>query len=243
MNAFSRKKLAATDLPSGDAPADTYQNSRNAQDSRILDAVQNAKQWRRNGNLLCVIAVVSVAGNIYQGVTNKLVPYVIREDRYSNVMGPGVVLEGAIPVTDGELSAVARSFIRNIRTRYADADAMRANIFNAYDHTVAGSPAATRLDTMFRVKDPFDQVKRELVSVQEDHAASVDVVVEGAPRQTRSYRVEWKEAVTPRDGSPVPPVANKVAVVSMRVIPPKTDDAREKNPRGIYVYEFTGWDQ
>lgn len=243
MNALTkiRKKPSTIDvLPSGDAPASTYENSRNLQDSRIIDAVQNASQWRRNGMILCAVTAASLAGNLYQSTTNKFVPYAYREDALGNT-SQGRVLETAETVTDNELSAVARTYIFNLRTRYADGDALRHNIYDVYDHTANGSPASTRLESIIKGKDggPMEQAKRQLVSVEKLHAYPVDVKVFGLPGGLRTFRVEWREIVLSRDGSPSPAPSDWVSVVSMRIVPPSSAEAVEKNPRGIYVVDFT----
>ena len=244
MTALSRLQKTIEPLPQGDPPEAEYKHSRNAQDSRILDTVSNAKQWRRFGYALVAITAVSVAGNIYQGATKQIATWIIQQDRLGNVAAMKAS-EKPGDVTPAELGAVAREFVRGVRTRYADGEAMKANFVFVYNHLEVGSPEEVRLTRVFNSKDgdPFKQAETKLVAVIDMHSALLPSDdSEGVPKSSRGFRtlrVEWREVTTPRDGITPPASVSRWATVSMRVSPPETEEELAKNPRGIFVYETT----
>src|SRR3546814_18724202 len=108
------------------------------------------------------LALVGVAGLLWQLGRSTVTPYVVEVDTLGQVRAGGPALEEYQP-TDAQLAHELERFIRNVRSLPLDPVVLRADWLEAYDYATARG--ATTLNAYARENDPFPRVGRPTVAV------------------------------------------------------------------------------
>jgi len=226
------KRTSDSATPYNDgAPDNPYIAARREWSERYGSYVSAANSWRMAAICAMGVSAIAVCGVVYIGSQSRFVPYVVEVNKFGDALASRRA-DIAMPPNSNEIQAALARWLTDVRTVYIDAGALRKNVIEAYGMTASGSPAADALNTMYRTLSPFDRAKNEVVTIE---------VEPPMPVTASTWRLEWRETVTPRDGNP-PRTHMWAATVTFSMQPPKTEAAILANPTGIFVTQFS-WAQ
>ncbi|QQP93227.1 hypothetical protein IGS68_29340 (plasmid) [Skermanella sp. TT6] len=236
MNVMFRKtgREEPVTLASGDPLTEIYKRGRQEWDERIGDAIARERTWKRMFVLTLLVGSASMLGNVYQGIQSKVVPFVVVRDGLGDVVAVRSVEKAENP-DHAQVAADLKRWVRNVRTVYTDVKALKALILDAYAMTAKQSAAAQALGEMYRAADPFERARKETVAVSNQSALPVS---DGDQEGRKTWRLEWTETVSARDGTVISHEPWQ-ATVTFVVTPPRTASEVQSNPAGIYVVNYS----
>lgn len=214
-------------LPSDSPHSAVYMAARTEWNERYGSYIAQANAWRLATLASLGVAFVAVAGVVWIGAQNRVVPYVVQTDK----LGDAIAIrraDVAAPADPRLIRADLARWISDVRTVYFDVAAERTVIKEAYAMVNRNAPAAPQLDDWFSKNNPFDRARTEMVGV------SVESVL---PISSHTWRVEWREDARPRNGTPAPS-QHWQASVTISIKPPSSDAAILANPVGLYIDSF-----
>jgi type IV secretion system protein VirB5 len=212
-------------------PSAIYMAARREWNERYGSYIAQAHAWRLTAVASLGVAFVAVAGVVWIGAQNRVVPYVVETDRLGDARAISRA-DVAAPADPRLIRAGLARWIADVRTVYIDVAAERAVVNEAYAMVNRNAPAAQQLNDWFSHRDPFRRAQTEIVGV------SVESVL---PISGNTWRVEWREARRGRDGTADPP-AQWQATITISISPPADDATILRNPVGLYVESFD-WEQ
>jgi type IV secretory pathway TrbF-like protein len=212
-----------------------YLAARTQWKGQIDRAFTSTHVWQLVAVVCLLIALSSVAGNIYLGSRSKFVPFVIEVDRLGETVAVGPARVAA-PADPRVIRASLAAFISNARLVTPDNDLQRKAIFSAY--------------AMLRGKDPSTQKISEYLSKTPDstpfaRAAKMTVSTEiraVAAITEATWTVDWTETLRDRQGGLIGVPMNMRAMIQIYVDPPAPDSSEaqiQRNPLGIWIRDFT----
>ena len=221
-------------LAPGDPLTASYLNGRREWDERLGDAIAREHGWKIAFHAILAVLAGSVAGNVYQGTQARIIPYVVERDRNADVVAVRAADVARSP-DQAHIKAALSRWLRNNRTVYTDVNALKNAINDAFAKTGEGTAAYTQLSEYYRADDPFERARRETASVANLTALPIS---EPDPEGRQTWRLEWLETVTGRDGSLI---RNEpwTATVTFVVTPPDTAEKVMLNPDGIFVTSYS----
>jgi type IV secretion system protein TrbF len=219
-----KDKEAPATRPTDTQTINPYLAGRREWNERYGSYVAQRDTWRLTAICALGVSAICAGGLSYMAVQNHVVPYVIEVDK----------LGQAVPVTEAERAATpdARiiraqlaSFVANVRSVYTDVGAERTVINHAYAMLDQSSPAGAVINDYFSANTPFNRAQNEVVTV------NVESVL---PLGGNTWRVEWQEIATGRDGRLI---SNQQwqANITTAVHTPTNEATILVNPMGIYV--------
>ena len=204
-----------------------YMAARAEWNERYGSYIAQAHAWRLTALTSLAVAFVAVAGVVWIGAQNRVVPYVVQTDKLGDALAISRA-DIAAPVDTRLIRAGLARWIEDVRTVYLDVAAERTMVTEAYAMVNRNGAAAQQLNDWFSQHDPFKRAQLEMVGV------SVESVL---PISGNTWRVEWREDRHSRDGTTDPP-AHWQATVTVSVNPPTNDATILVNPAGLYVDSF-----
>jgi len=223
---------ASTSAPDPLAPGrETYMAARAEWNERYGSYIQQARSWRLAFFMSATVSLMSVGGVVYIGSQSRLVPYIVEVNKLGDALAAERADIASTPDTRLIRAQLAR-WISDTRTVYLDASAEQAIITEAYGMVDRQSPAYTDLNAYFRANDPFKRAQTQTVNI---HITSV------LPISQYTWRVEWDEQTTSRDGS-MQQASHWQATVTIALHPPTDSETVLINPTGLYVQNFS-WAQ
>ena len=201
-----------------------YLTARREWNERYGSYISQRDSWRLVALAAMGVAAIAVAGNVWQSSQSHVVPFVVEVNHLGDAL-PIKRADVAAPANPAVIRAQLARFISDVRSIYIDVQAERALITNAYAMVDRGSAAYTFLNEYYAANDPFTRAADETVYA---HVESV------LPLSANTWRVEWREDTTSRDGRPE---FSKYweATLMVSVNPPKTDAEVLVNPTGLFV--------
>lgn len=124
-----------------------------------------------------------------------------------------------------------KAWLRGARAVSLDGPHMRDAIWATYRMTEAGSPAEAVLKAHHARQRPDERAATEIV-VLERQTAMPD-----GPPTSRTWRMEWREITTARDGRPISAEDWRM-ILTFTVRRPTTTEEIERNWSGIFVQTF-----
>ena len=204
-----------------------YMAARAEWNERYGSYIAQAHAWRLTALTSLAVAFVAVAGVVWIGAQNRVVPYVVQIDKLGDALAISRA-DIAAPVDTRLIRAGLARWIEDVRTVYLDVAAERTMVTEAYEMVNRNGAAAQQLNDWFSQHDPFKRAQTEMVGV------SVESVL---PISGNTWRVEWREDRHSRDGTTDPP-AHWQATVTVSINPPTNDATILVNPAGLYVDSF-----
>ena len=204
-----------------------YMAARAEWNERYGSYIAQAHAWRLTALTSLAVAFVAVAGVVWIGAQNRVVPYVVQTDK----LGDALAISRAditAPVDTRLIRAGLARWIEDVRTVYLDVAAERTVVTEAYAMVNRNGAAAQQLNDWFSQHDPFKRAQLEMVGV------SVESIL---PISGNTWRVEWREGRHSRDGT-TDPSAHWQATVTVSINPPTNDATILVNPAGLYVDSF-----
>ena len=207
-----------------------YLAARREWNERYGDYISHANNWRLIAIAALGVAGVAVAGNVWQAGQSRVQPFVVEVDK----LGDALAIQRAdvaSPVPVGVVRAQLARFIQDVRSVSIDVQAERAFINEAYAMVDKNASAYNFLNGYFAKNDPFKRAATDTVVA---HVESV-LPLPGS----NTWRVEWREDTTSRDGRPEF-TKHWEATITVSINPPTNDAAVLVNPTGLFV-EATPW--
>lgn len=205
----------------------SYLNARQEWLERYGDYIAAARFWRRVAQLALITTAIATTGLIWIAMQGKVVPYVVRVDRFGSIAAVDRAERMERP-DNGLIVAQLTRWVTAVRTVYVDAAAQRALINEGYAMINRHGDAYGALNDYMRAHDPFERAKSETAAVE---------VQSVLPIAGDSWRVEWREDIRGRDGAPISSLQYQ-ATVTVRFNPPRDEATIRANPLGLYVTAF-----
>jgi len=232
MNQMFRPEGPEPSLPPGDYAIEVYQRGRQQWDERVGDVVAREKRWRRLAYLLIPVIGISSLGNVIQGMQSKTQVVHVVHDSVGSVITTSVANGEAGEPSQAQIAAALREWIGKVRSVYADAGLLKANITDAYKLVSTGSAANTMLDKFYQGRDPFERARTELDYVV--NVAALPPSNSVGPHGERSWLLQWTEEVRSRDGMLAGLQAWQASVTWFWTAPQTVPEAIA-NPDGIHI--------
>lgn len=202
-------------------PETPYQRAGQLWDERIGSARVQARNWRLMAFGCLGLTSALSGGLLWQSLQSRVVPYVVEVDKLGEARAVAPADKDYRP-TDPQIAWFLSRFIEDVRTVSLDPVLMRAGWLSAYDFTTRRG--AVFLGDYARAADPFGHVGERTVSVQ------ITSVVRASDS---SFQVKWLEAAYERGA--LAGTSHWTAILTVRMVPPKSAEVLRKNPLGIYV--------
>lgn len=222
---FKRSALRYGETPE---PVTPYQKAAQAWDERIGSARVQAHNWRLMALGSLGVSLILAGMLLWLGRSATTTPYVVEVDSRGGARAVGPAVETYKP-NDAQIAFHLARFVDNVRALSSDPVVVKQNWLKAYDFVT--DRAAVTLNEYARDNDPFARVGRETV------AADVTSVVRASDS---SFQVRWLERTF--EGGALKGTKRFTGLFSIIITPPKTADAVQRNPLGIYVHTFN-WSQ
>jgi len=217
-----------------DGPLDTpYLRARQEWDSRMGSAIVQAKNWRLATFASLASVLVSSLGMIYLGAQPKAVPHIIEVDRLGAATYHGPVGQSDYVPTDAVITYHLRRFIADTREISSDLAVLKHNWLDAY---ALVTPRGGNMLSAFVQKpenDPFRRAQDERVTVE---------MLSTVRAAGDTWQIDWRESSWDKGGSPLGMPVIWRAMLRTVITPPKTAEAMQKNPIGLYIDEMH-WDK
>ncbi len=215
---FSRPSVRYSNTPTPETP---YQAAGALWDERIGSARVQAAHWRAMAFGCLTLALIVIAGLIWQSIRTHIVPYIVEVDAQGEVTALGPVSE-RYAVSDAQIAHGLERFIRDVRSLPLDPIVLRDDWLEAYDFATARGALA--LNEYARVNDPFSHLGQSSIAVE----------VTSLVRASKdSFQVRWIERKY-TNGS-LAGTEQWTAIVTIELRPPRDEAHLRKNPLGLYV--------
>jgi len=198
-----------------------YQRAAQVWDERLGSARVQARNWRLMAFGSLFLSTGLSAGLLWQSMQARVVPYVVAVDRLGEARAISPAERDYQP-TEPEIAWFLAHFIGSVRSIPVDPVLMRQNWLTAYDFVTGRG--SKYLDGYAREANPFGLIGERSVAVQ------VTSVVRASDT---SFQVKWVETAYER-GSPAG-TSHWTAMLTVKILTPRSADVLRKNPLGIYV--------
>ncbi len=212
-------------LNPNDPHSAVYLAARREWNERYGSYIAAARTWRLVAFASLGVAAVAVGGVVWQSSQSRVVPYVVEV----NKLGDELPIERADlsgPLDPRIVRAQLARFVTDVRSVYIDVQAERAIIGEAYAMVDKNGPAFSFLNDHFAAHSPFTRAADEMIAV---HVDSVIPLPGG-----NTWRAEWREDTTSRDGRPQSSKQWE-ATITVSHTPPITDADIRANATGLFV--------
>lgn len=164
-----------------------------------------------------------------QHMRGQYIPIVVERDGMGRTASAHELASaGTGAMTDAAVRQRLLVWIRDCRTVYSDAAALRTAVRNCYALTKRGSAAWTRLLKFHNDDPPHERATRYTQTVQRDTALR---------DAGQAWRAEWTESRIGRDGQAGGAITYRMSA-SYVVEPPRTPEEIKENPEGWKVVDF-----
>ncbi len=210
------------------APETAFSRARQIVDDREGSHILRANHWRLAAfGSLCTSLVLSV-GLIVQSTKARIEPYVVEVMNGEQVR----VIKGAAQSDyrpkPAFVEKALKEWLVSVRSISSDPIVVRNNWLKAYKFVTP--KGKVQLDAFAQSEDPFSLVGVMTRSVQEIHVSHIP--------HSQSYRVEWLEQTWTVSGVPQGEPQSYLGTHTLETLKPKTAQALEDNPLGVYVDGF-----
>lgn len=220
MGIFSKKsKTEQKQLPNN-----PYLNGRQEWLEQNGSIVVSRNNWKLLALLLALVAIISVSGNVYQGIQVKIIPYIVEVDKLGRAAAVAPVDESKRVSLKNVVPSVISMIISDWRTVTADIELQKRMIKRLSYFTVGA--AKGYFSEWYRNNNPYERGKNNLVTVE---LKSLPL-----PITDNSYKVEWTEITRNHAGEVIESVRYE-ATVSTQFSNPKSEQMILHNPTGIFI--------
>ena len=225
-------------LPSGNLPSPLVRNGRKEWDDRIGDAASRVRKANAFSFMCLTLLGISLVGNVWQGTQSKIATFVVVKDKVGQIVAVERPDRESAP-DDAAIGQDLARWIENVRTVYADTDALKHGILAAYAVVRDDSQATEELNHYYRSNEPFGRASNETVAVANVTALPVDqTVLTSASNHMKTFRVQWQETVTARDGRMLG-VSSLWALITVEWRPPRNEAEVRRSGDGVWITSFS----
>ncbi len=223
-------------ITSDDPQTAAYVHGRQEWNEQVGGLVSARDSWRLAAIGCIGVALLSVAGGIYDHQQNHTHAYVVEMDKLGDNIAVSR-LDETPPVNDRLIRHDLAAWVVNVRSVYTDVKAEKNAIISAFSFVDGQSSASNTLKQWWSEHEPFGRAKDEVVEV---------AVRSVQPISANVWRVEWCEDVHPRQSPGLACEARGsrhgaewLATVTVSVNPPDDDEGILKNPSGLFLENYT----
>src|SRR5271166_2920127 len=210
-----------------ESPSAIYEAGRREWNERYGSYIARARQWRLMAMVLAGTTAVSTCCAMWMASQAHVVPYVVEVNKLGESLAVHRVV-AAPPIDPGRIRAQLARWVADVRTVYADPDAIRANGTEALAWVEHGSDAFTQVTTLFRDNPPTVRGAKESVGVAIESVGQI-----GAD----TWSIDWNEETRPKDGTAAS-VSYWRMTARIKIVPPTDDATIMINPAGVYLTWF-----
>lgn len=186
--------------------------------------VVSRNNWKLVALLLAIVAIISVSGNVYQGIQVKIIPYIVEVDKLGRAAAVAPVDESKRVSLKHVVPSVISMIISDWRTVTADIE-LQKRMIKRLSYFTTGA-AKGYFSEWYKQNNPYERGKNNLVTVE---LKSLPL-----PITDNSYKVEWTEITRNHAGEIVESVRYE-ATVSTQFSNPKSEQMILHNPTGIFI--------
>lgn len=186
--------------------------------------VVSRNNWKLLALLLAFIAVISVSGNVYQGVQVKIVPYVVEVDSLGRASAVAPIDETKRVSLKHVVPSVLSMIINDWRTVTADIE-LQKRMIKRLSYFTTGA-AKGYFGEWYKQNNPYERGKDKLVTVE---LKSLPL-----PITENSYKAEWTETTRNHAGEVMETVRYE-ATITTQFTNPKNEQMILHNPTGIFI--------
>lgn len=222
MHPFFRPKRPLSATPE----ATPYQRAGQVWDERMGLSLAHARNWRRMAFANLVLAVGLGAGWWMQSQQAVVKPFVVEVSDWGQTQRI-TAIGGRYEPTEAQVGHALAEWVRDVRGKSIDPIVIRQNWLSAYD--LVTPKAASFLNAYAQTHDPFTEAGREAINVE---------ILNVVRRTERTYDLQWRETrfVNGQQAGQ----ERWRALITTRLVPPKTEAELMKNPLGIRI-EDVSW--
>ena len=222
MHPFFRPKRTLSATPE----ATPYQRAGQVWDERMGLSLAHARNWRRMAFANLVLAVGLGAGWWMQSQQAVVKPFVVEVSDWGQTQRI-TAIGGRYEPTEAQVGHALAEWVRDVRGKSIDPIVIRQNWLSAYD--LVTPKAASFLNAYAQTHDPFAEAGREAINVE---------ILNVVRRTERTYDLQWRETrfVNGQQAGQ----ERWRALITIRLVPPKTEAELMKNPLGIRI-EDVSW--
>ena len=159
-----RRSSTAPTLDPDNPHSAVYLAARREWNERYGSYIAQAHAWRLTAFASLGVAVVAVAGVVWIGAQNRIVPYVVQTDR----LGDAIAISRANVATPTDprlIRAQLARWVADVRSVYIDVAAEKQVITEAYAMVDRNAAGAQALNDWFSKNDPFKRAQDNTVAV------------------------------------------------------------------------------
>lgn len=222
MHPFFRPKRPLSAAPD----ATPYQRAGQVWDERMGLSLAHARNWRRMAFANLVLAVGLGAGWWMQSQQAVVKPFVVEVSDWGQTQRI-TAIGGRYEPTEAQVGHALAEWVRDVRGKSIDPIVIRQNWLSAYD--LVTPKAASFLNAHAQTHDPFAEAGREAINVE---------ILNVVRRTERTYDLQWRETrfVNGQQAGQ----ERWRALITTKLVPPKTEAELMKNPLGIRI-EDVSW--
>jgi len=204
-----------------------YFDGRKEWNIRYGSYIKQIEVWKIITFISLLITLMAVAGLIYIGSQNKLIPYIVEVDKVGEVRAVNYAKQTNIS-EEKVIKYSLAEYIRNFRTIYGDAKIQKDMIFKVYRYLSPSYPAYNMVNAYFKENSPFERLETERVRVKVNSIVKIN---------KGTYQIDWEEVVSDPRGMKLR-TDNFKASITMLTVPPSSQADIMKNPIGLFIKEF-----
>ena len=213
-------------------PETAFLKARQVVDEREGSHIRRANHWRLVALGNSALSLVLSAGLIVQSTQVRIEPYVVEIGAGEQVRVVKNAAQSDYQPQAALIKKALADWLIAVRSVSSDPIVVRQNWLNAY-HWVTPK-GKVQLDAFAQAEDPFALVGKATRSIQQIQVSQLP--------HTQTYRVEWVERTWSSNGAPQGQPQAYVGTHTLVTLKPKTAQALQDNPLGIYIDGFE-WTQ
>lgn len=145
--------------------------------------VVSRNNWKLLALLLAVVAIISVSGNVYQGIQVKIIPYIVEVDKLGRASAIAPIDDTKRVSLNHVVPSVLSMVITDWRTVTADIE-LQKRMIRRLSYFTTGA-AKGYFSEWYKANNPYERGKDKLVTVE---LKSLPL-----PITDNSYKAEWTE--------------------------------------------------
>lgn len=162
---------------------DNYLAGRAAWNERYGSYLVRERRWRWLALSSLGLAIIAVAGVVFIGSQNRLIPYIIEVDGKFNPLKAYPADQLKAPTTEMTKASLA-NWVIAWRTVTPDAELQRVAAEKVYAHISANTQAFNKLNAWYRTNNPFERAQTAVVHVEISNVLAAS---------STSWRLNWIE--------------------------------------------------
>lgn len=186
--------------------------------------VVSRNNWKLLAILLTFVTIISVSGNVYQGIQVKIIPYIVEVDKLGRASAIAPVDDTKRVSLKHVTPSVLSMVINDWRTVTADIE-LQKRMIKRLSYFTTGA-AKGYFGEWYKENNPYERGKDKLVTVE---LKSLPL-----PITENSYKAEWTETTRNHAGEVIETVRYEATITTL-FSNPTNEEMVLNNPTGIFI--------